>query len=202
MKRIRRWIFNGIVMLSALSCVATLTLWARSHWRVDQMMFREGHLDDDGEPHYTHIQYVVSSAGGLMCSDHFTNVPGMKFMDGKHTFEWYAGPTTEYPYCFTGRSVHTDPLMIPRIRRWGGLGFELIWPLPIHSYFRLHSVTVPLTAIVAVTACLPAVAVTSRWRARNRKRRADQNMCIACGYDLRFTPDRCPECGKIPEKTI
>jgi hypothetical protein len=57
-------------------------------------------------------------------------------------------------------------------------------------------IVLPFYAVVFTTAFLPAVWAIRRTVAR---RQARQGCCARCGYDLRATPDRCPECGTVPD---
>ena len=52
---------------------------------------------------------------------------------------------------------------------------------------------------VLTLSVLPLGASMVRWRARAR--RARRGCCRECGYDLRATPERCPECGAMPRTT-
>jgi hypothetical protein len=59
---------------------------------------------------------------------------------------------------------------------------------------------VPFWLLVAVLAPLPAaragVSARHRLRLRTAAHRIGTGRCPTCGYDLRATPDRCPECGR------
>jgi len=54
----------------------------------------------------------------------------------------------------------------------------------------------PLWSLLVALAALPAASVVKQV-ARGRRRQI--NLCAECGYDLRATPHRCPECGVLPQ---
>lgn len=64
------------------------------------------------------------------------------------------------------------------------------------TYFRTvtnHSMALPVVA--AITAALPTIWIALALGQFRRARRTWRGLCPTCGYDLRASPDRCPECG-------
>jgi hypothetical protein len=61
------------------------------------------------------------------------------------------------------------------------------------------AVVVPHWFVALITGVYPAMVLPGwvrRWRRGRRKQ------CLACGYDLRATPGRCPECGVSEMATV
>ena len=95
----------------------------------------------------------------------------------------------------TRRSVHWD---------LGGFAFDNSgclmdtsavsgMPLYVYSGYRL---VLPMWFILASAAALPGTRL-GLW-IRQARRRSPRGLCRQCGYDLRATPTRCPECGAVP----
>ena len=58
-----------------------------------------------------------------------------------------------------------------------------------------RAVVFPYWVVVALLAMWPIRRAWRELRTKRELRRQLQGLCPRCGYDMRFTPDRCPECG-------
>jgi len=102
-----------------------------------------------------------------------------------------------------GLTLHREPLYSPRTgvlgvsdyTRTGFLGFSLT--LNSNPTRKIISFFIPIWLFVLIAA-IPLLRRLARiWVARERAR---TTRCPACGYDIRSTPGRCPECGVTPDK--
>ena len=62
-----------------------------------------------------------------------------------------------------------------------------------------YCLILPYWSVFLATAALPAWRFFSSRRARTRTQRLRNGLCARCGYDLRASHDRCPECGAKAE---
>ena len=79
--------------------------------------------------------------------------------------------------------------------RFLGFGYERVTMSPrLRAMLAVFQIEVPFWPI---TLGVLAAAVRSelKWRRRSRQRLALLGLCPTCGYDLRASPERCPECG-------
>jgi hypothetical protein len=72
------------------------------------------------------------------------------------------------------------------------LGFKSFRNSGIFPGVNYHIFAIPYWIIILPTAILPILWLRHR---RRRRFRAKAGHCLACGYDLRESKDKCPECG-------
>jgi hypothetical protein len=81
----------------------------------------------------------------------------------------------------------------------GGYAVDETW-LGFYAYLGRNAnrtwyfiIRLPYWFIAAASAIPPALRLRRLLRTRTR-----DGLCTHCGYDLRGSPDRCPECGAVP----
>ena len=166
-----------------LLCIATLLLWGRSYFSHD--LFERHRRGDSRGWAYDDILGLVSERGSIGGGYVRVAHPGVpKFTEGwRYTA---AAPANPWPLRFTLLGFSYWNTTLPPTRQWGpALAFGL---------------TVPHGLLAALLAVGPAVTARCSWLSRRRRLRTAGGLCVACGYDLRATPERCPECGTIPAR--
>jgi len=200
MKRLLRWAFNFAAALSALLFMATCTLWVRGHWKADSVGHRwpirsqGGGGGGRGSASATRGAIFVEweTATGVNCTltghtDFETDFSSSRVpadASQKRYFDWLRPRTHHATGVWYGSDAFTSSGHFDN-----GI---LLWT---HTW---HILVVPM----ALPAILTAVAPTA-WALRiRRRRRPGAGHCIGCGYDLRATLDRCPECGTVPKHGV
>ena len=78
---------------------------------------------------------------------------------------------------------------LPSSPKYWELRFRVLSTGDPHAFW----VAVPYWMLILIGLPLPVWTWDRRRRARARQARG---LCVGCGYDLRASPDRCPECGR------
>jgi hypothetical protein len=105
-----------------------------------------------------------------------------------------------FPDEAVSRSSSRDVLPLPGLESIEDEGAVGGWPQPPGAALQFyHQMTtrIPLVYFALLFAISPAIWLRGR-RARLRSRRRCAGLCPNCGFDLRATPARCPECGRFP----
>jgi hypothetical protein len=194
---VRRRLSITCSIISLLLAGAALWLWGRGRSIGDTVLLTQGPsaavVGTLGRSYFTQ---GWSSGGGVRLlagwmdsaptSPSAISTAGLHFQHGSYDPGSRASAYPTEHFLRTGDVAHD------------AAGFEFFSrDYDITSYReRSWSVTLPMWAVILLTLALPMRTATQLWRARRRRRRLSAGMCPDCGYDLRGSPERCPECGR------
>ena len=108
-----------------------------------------------------------------------------------HTYGPGSPVSNSFHEAYVGRPAGPTPAP-DAVPRWSLLGFEYTERHEVSLRMRSQTLAVPHWGVLVAFALLPVLRVTAL---SDRRRRRRLGLCPACGYDLRATPGRCPECG-------
>jgi hypothetical protein len=183
--RMRRVVKRRVVKLAAAAslvlCIATVALWVRSYWRLDDVSYRFDRKRCR----------VQSLRGEVDVSVHrFYKVP--ESLPVRQGVSHSSSDTANRQY----RTLLDLPDWEPTSDAYSGgsfLGFGYVSGSSSSGLTR--GIGVPHWSLALLFAILPVLRVRGATRSRRHHR---AGRCPTCGYDLRATPDRCPECGAVP----
>ena len=182
-----RRLLNFVMVSSLLLAAALAALWVRSYWRADSLMAwnTRGRLAAESR-----VGYLAVERSGI-----YGDAPGVHWLSDRvnpaalerrgmrafvvHSFMGFYYSRDVRP----GANVQLFPELVDRGLR------------PPAGALRRDWWTAPFWAVCPFVAAPGLLIFRSRYRHRRRRIRG---LCRSCGYDLRASRERCPECGESP----
>jgi hypothetical protein len=192
----KRHLLNALALLSLLLFVATGMMWVRSE-----------HVSDEWDIAFSRLikpQGQNSTMLGLSTFRGDVEIQGLRLripdtqalmadLGSKHDLM----PLNGWEFSHEHPPEGLD--LIDRSTFWRRIGFGFRSTGAASEYGAESSwiIATPAWLILIVSLLMPLQRVFSFISRHRRKRR---RLCVHCGYDVRATPDRCPECGTVTKK--
>jgi hypothetical protein len=175
MRRVGRHVFAILAVLSLLLCLATLALWVRSYWRYEGLYYA---------PERTWLAAIESGEGivGLFKTSEDSDEPPGKGWEFRYLTD---RNSTTYLAFRKGGGGSSTVLGFGSMSMTFGISVKVRGLLAPHWFFAM------------LFAILPAFQLRAILHLHKRSR---EGLCPRCGYDLRATPERCPECGRANDE--
>jgi hypothetical protein len=161
------------VITSAMLMLASLSVWIRGHY----------HFESIRRDSPRHLWLMTNRPRGIYLA----------------SGENFANPPVHANFAFHSTPMPaSEKVALSDFRKWYGIDYGHFQATAVdrpNSKIMVSFVLVPHWLPTALCAMLMLLAFR---RLEKQRKRAQQGMCRECGYDLRATPDRCPEGGAIP----